>query len=195
MPIEAKLKFLQEIDQLKKIERKTLLHSGGRYENSAEHSWHLAMAVLVFHSQLNEPGLNLLKALQMALLHDIVEIDAGDVIIYGDNSQKMEKELLAAQRIFGLLPDTNQESFHQLWNEFEEKKTMEAKFVGALDRFLPIYSNYLNGGHSWKEHNISYEQVIAKNKPPIMAGFPELWAFVEVMLEETTQKGSLRKGT
>lgn len=190
MELKSKILFLQEIDKLKQIERKTLTHTGDRYENSAEHSWHLALAVLVLHPHANIKNFDAFKAIKMALLHDIVEIDAGDTIIYGDNSQKAEKEMAAAQRIFGILP-SGTESLKDLWEEFELKESAEAKFVGALDRFLPILSNYLNDGHSWQEHKVYYEQVVEKNKAPILAGFPDLWILTQKMLEETIAKGNL----
>lgn len=191
MSIDSLLPFIKEIDQLKLIERNTPIHTGGRVENSAEHSWHLAMTVLVFE-KISPAKLDINKAVKMALLHDIVEIDAGDVIIYGDQSNKKAKEELARDRIFGLLPEVIAQEFKDLWNEFEAGQSAEAKFVSAIDRFLPLYSNYLNGGYSWKNHNVIADKVIGKCEPPIAGGLPELWTVAERMINESIENGNLK---
>ena len=188
--LEKLLNFTKEIDLLKKVDRKALIHNGGRLENSAEHSWHLAMAVLTFQSEAAEK-LDLNRALQMALIHDIVEIDAGDTFIYADQSSKAGTELAAAERIFGLLPEHLNQEFQQLWQEFERKECPESRFVGALDRFLPLYSNLLNQGYSWKNHGIRLDQVLARNQKPIQAGLPTLWPFVEEALLKCVERGDL----
>ncbi len=190
MKIENLLPFLKEMDLLKKVERKTLLHTGGRYENTAEHSWHLALAVMLFRDFASK-DCDLSKAIQMALLHDIVEIDAGDVMIYADQSNKKTNEARALERLLGLLPDSKASEFKKLWEEFEEGTSSESKYVSALDRFLPLYSNYLNRGHSWKQHGVLKDQVLGKNQRPISIALPELWALAEKMLEESVQKGDL----
>jgi putative hydrolase of HD superfamily len=181
--MESLLHFLKEADRLKTVERQTLIHSGGRRENSAEHSWHLAMAVFVFHS-LTESKADLLKCLMMAIFHDLVEIDAGDTFVYGDQSEQNEKELLAIKRLSGLLPGKIGKELEETWLQFEEGKTPEAMFVKALDRFLPMYSNLLNAGYSWKNHGILLNKITEKNQPPIEAGIPELWPIAEKMLSE-----------
>ncbi|AZZ36305.1 phosphohydrolase [Bdellovibrio sp. qaytius] len=191
MMIENLLPFVKEIDRLKTIDRQTPIHVGGRVENTAEHSWHLAMTVLVFE-KMSPVKLDINKAVKMALLHDIVEIDAGDVIIYGDQSSKKAKEALARERIFGLLPAEIGEDFKALWNEFEEGQCAEAKFVSAIDRFLPLYSNYLNGGYSWKNHNVKAGTVINKCEPPIASGLPELWTVAKKMIDESIASGNLQ---
>ena len=153
------LEFLIEADKLKKVERQTLVHNGGRRENSAEHSWHLALTALVL--QEHAPAkLDMLKVLKMALLHDLPEVDAGDMIVYGHQPDKAENERKALDRLTSLLPPALCEDFKATWLEFEDGQSAEAKYVHALDRFLPIYSNYLNQGHSWKNHNVSSERVI-----------------------------------
>jgi putative hydrolase of HD superfamily len=186
------LSFVQEIDRLKTIERYTLIHNGGRKENSAEHSWHLALTVLAFQA-LAPSGCDINKAIKMALLHDVVEIDAGDTFIYGDHSAKKSEELKAAERIFGLLPHEIEQELKVIWNEFEDGNCVESKFVSALDRFLPIFSNHLNNAYSWKNHNVTFEQIVAKNKPPIIKGFPELWSVAEKMIKETLKSEGLEK--
>jgi putative hydrolase of HD superfamily len=181
--MESLLNFLKEADRLKTVERQTLIHSGGRKENSAEHSWHLAMAVFVFHSMTKSKA-DLLKCLKMAVFHDLVEVDAGDTFVYGDQATQNQKELAAIERLSGLLPDSIGKDLKDTWLEFEEAQTLEAKFVKALDRFLPMYSNFLNQGYSWKNHGISAERVEAKNRGPIEAGIPELWPVTEKMLSD-----------
>ena len=192
MKIGALLPFIQEIDKLKSIQRQTLIYTGERKENSAEHSWHLAMAVMVCATQSSQ-NLDLFKALKMALLHDLVEIDAGDVIIYGDQSGKSTAENLALKRIMGLLPDNVSNDFIQVWQEFELGQSEEAKFVQALDRFLPLYSNLLNKGHSWKNHNVNYEKVISKCQAPIESALPELWQLSKQMIDDSVTNGFLNK--
>lgn len=192
MDLHSWQNFIREIDKLKSVERRTLTFHERRHENSAEHSWHLAMAVLAYHSAFPKQNFDLLKALKMALLHDVVEIDAGDTFIYSDLSRKAELETAAAHRIFGLLPEGKAEML-ALWEEFEEKKSQEARLVSALDRFLPIYSNCLNGGHSWKQHGVKYSQVIERNKDPISSVSAELWSFTESLLNEAVARGDLSK--
>lgn len=183
------LEFLKEADRLKLVERQTLIHSGGRRENSAEHSWHLALAALVFGGRAPD-GLDMLKALKMALLHDLVEIDAGDEIVYGANSQKKEKEAAAIERLTKILPTDTGAELKTVWEEFEQGESPEAKYVAAIDRFLPIFSNYLNEGHSWKNHSISSARVIARCEGQI-SQIPGLWRASKEMLEECIEKGHL----
>lgn len=185
------LPFIKEIDQLKKIERQALIHNGGRRENTAEHSWHLAMTVMVFHSAANLK-LDLAKAVKMALLHDLVEIDAGDTFVYDDLSSKKEKETKAIERLTGMLSQNLGEDFKNLWLEFEANESAEAKFVGAIDRFLPVYSNCLNEGYSWKNHGITKERVLARIQKPISEGLPALWEVTARMLDQAVQDGILK---
>jgi putative hydrolase of HD superfamily len=190
MRAEALLPFLKEVDRLKAVQRQTLVHSGERKENSAEHSWHLALAVLIFHNLAAEE-IDLGRALTMALLHDLVEIDAGDTFVYANRADRKEKERAALDRVTGLLPESLGSEFKNAWLELEANESAEAKFVSALDRFLPLYSNYLNGGHSWKNHQITSDQVVAKNKDPISEGVPELWEIAGRMIEEARVRGDL----
>jgi putative hydrolase of HD superfamily len=190
MRAEALLPFLKEVDHLKAVQRQTLVHSGERKENSAEHSWHLALAVLVFRDLAAEE-IDIGRALKMALLHDLVEIDAGDTFVYANRANKNEKERAALDRVMALLPDSLGNEFRNAWLEFDANESAEAKFVSALDRFLPLYSNYLNGGHSWKNHQITSDQVVSKNQGPISKGVPELWETARRMIEESRVRGDL----
>lgn len=184
MDFTAKLNFIAEIDRLKGVLRQTLNYHERRRENVAEHSWHLAMAVLQLHEFSNK-SVDIFKCVKMALIHDLVEIDAGDTFIYSDLNDKHEKELKAAERIFGMLPEMDCIELKSLWLEFEENQTPESKFVRALDRFLPMYSNILSRGYSWRNHRITSDQIIAKNKPVICDGSTRLWDFAHSSLKES----------
>jgi putative hydrolases of HD superfamily len=184
MDLIAKMGFIAEVDRLKGVLRQTLNYHERRHENAAEHSWHLAMAVLQFHNYSNQP-VDILKCLKMALIHDLVEIDAGDTFIYADKADKFEQEIKAAERIFGLLPQAEGNDLKLLWLEFEAGETAESKFVRALDRFLPMYSNILSRGYSWRNHKVRSEQIIAKNKPVISGGASRLWDITENFLRAT----------
>lgn len=190
MNLKNLLAFTREVDRLKSVQRKSLTYSGERLENSAEHSWHLAIAVMAWAPRL-KAQLDIVVALRMAILHDVVEIDAGDTFLYGDNSKKAAEEEAGAQRIFGMLEDG--EEWITLWRRFEAKQCTESKFVGALDRFLPVYSNLLNHGHAWRENGVTLQQVLAKNGPAISAELPELWAFLEPELRAAADRGELEK--
>lgn len=185
------LTFLKEADRLKLVERQTLIHSGGRRENSAEHSWHLALAVMAF-AELAKEKLDIQKAVRMALLHDLVEIDAGDELVYGENHGKKEKELAAIERLTAILPSATGADFKATWLEFEEGACAEARFVAAIDRFLPIFSNYFNKGHSWKNHRVPASKVIARCEGQI-SEIPGLWEATKVMLEECIARGELER--
>ena len=191
MQIEALLPFLKEADRLKSVTRQTLVHSGERVENSAEHSWHLAVAVLIFQ-KMAPPNLDVNKAIKMALLHDIVEIDAGDTFVYDDSSSKFAKESLAMERLSNLLPREIAAEISDTWKEFEKGDCVEAKYVSALDRFLPLYSNYLNKGHSWKKHGITSDRVVGKNGPPMQQGLAPLWEVAQKMIDEAIAEGDLK---
>lgn len=192
MELEKIIEFIKEVDKLKSVNRATLTYHEKRHENSGEHSWHLALATLVFAEQSNE-NINLLKCLKMAIIHDVVEIDAGDQIVYQEDKNKFERELKAAKRIFGLLPTKLSEELIELWIEFEKKETPEAIFVGSLDRFLPLYSNILNQGYSWKNFEVNADKVYKKNGPAIQAGSEVLWKKTDEFLKQSISEGYLQE--
>ncbi len=163
--LHQQIAFILEIDKLKSILRRTYLVNDPRHENSAEHSWHLAMMAMVLAEHANAE-VNLLRVLKMLLVHDVVEIDAGDTYCYdtGGNDSKAEREMAAAHRIFGLLPNDQRDEMHQLWEEFEARQTPEARFAAALDRLMPILHNYYTQGRSWLEHGVTQTQVIDRNQ-------------------------------
>jgi putative hydrolases of HD superfamily len=185
--------FIKEIDKLKYIQRKTKLFNSDRHENDAEHSWHLAMMTIVLAEHSDKP-IDVLKVLKMVLIHDIVEIDAGDTFIYDTlkNHTNTEQELFAAKRIFGLLPVEQAEEFIAIWEEFEEGITDDAKFAKSMDRFEPLLQNYSNNGGTWTEFNVPYQQVYDKKKI-IKNGSSAIWNYADNILNESVDKGILIK--
>ncbi|MES2514393.1 MAG: HD domain-containing protein [Bacteroidota bacterium] len=185
--------FIKEIDKLKYIQRKTKLFNSNRHENDAEHSWHLAMMALVLAQHSDKP-IDVLKVLKMVLIHDLVEIDAGDTFIYDTlkNHTNTDEELIAANRIFGLLPIEQAEEFISIWKEFEDGLTHEAKFAKSMDRFEPLLQNTSNNGGTWVEFNVPYEKVYAKKKA-IQNGSTTIWNYAEALINESVEKGILIK--
>lgn len=187
------LDFIKEIDKIKYIQRKTKLFNSDRNENDAEHSWHLAMMVIVLANHSNE-AVDVLKVIKMVLIHDIVEIDAGDTFIYDTNKNhsNTEKERVAANRIFGLLPNKQSEELIAIWEEFEAGETNEAKFARAMDRLEPLLQNVSNNGGTWKEFGVGYSKVYEK-KQVIAEGSKTIWDFAENLIDESVDKGILFK--
>ncbi|KAF2517224.1 HD domain-containing protein [Flavobacterium foetidum] len=185
--------FIKEIDKVKYIQRKTKLFNSDRCENDAEHSWHLALMAIVLAAHSNEP-IDVLKVVKMVLIHDIVEIDAGDVFIYDTvkNHCNTDQERLAANRIFGLLPEKQKEEFISIWEEFEAGETNEAKFAKSMDRLEPLLQNTSNNGGTWKEFGVKYDKVYEK-KSVIKHGSATLWNYAEGLINESVEKGILKK--
>ena len=187
------INFIKEIDKIKYIQRKTKLFHSDRPENDAEHSWHLAMMTIVLAEHSDVP-VDVLKVLKMVLIHDIVEIDAGDTFIYDTqkNHSNTENELKAAKRIFGLLPDEQANELIAIWQEFEAGETPEARFAKAMDRIEPLLQNTSNNGGTWREFDVDYSKVFEKKKV-IAQGSATLWKFAENLLNESLEKGILKK--
>jgi putative hydrolase of HD superfamily len=185
--------FIKEIDKVKYIQRKTKLFNSDRCENDAEHSWHLALMAIVLAEHSNEP-IDVLKVVKMVLIHDIVEIDAGDVFIYDTvkNHSNTDEERLAASRIFGLLPKNQAEEFISIWEEFETGETNEAKFAKSMDRLEPLLQNTSNNGGTWKEFGVKYDKVYEK-KSIIKEGSKSIWNYAEGLINESVEKGILEK--
>lgn len=185
--------FIKEIDKLKYIQRKTRLFNSDRHENDAEHSWHLAMMTIVLAEHSNMP-IDILKVLKMVLIHDIVEIDAGDTFIYDTikNHTNTEEERIAAERIFGLLPVEQSKEFIEIWKEFEDGITNEAKFAKSMDRFEPLLQNASNMGGTWREFDVPYQKVYDKKKV-IKNGSTSIWAYAEDLINESLDKGILKR--
>lgn len=186
--------FLLEIDRLKEVERRTYLLSETRRETSAERSWHLAMAALLLAEHAAEP-VNGARVAAMVLVHDVVEIDAGDTFVYDTEAAagKAERERAAVERLFGILPPDQARSLRDLWDEFEARATPESRFAQALDRLLPVLHNIHTGGRAWRENGITADRVLARNAH-IAEGSPALWGLVSRLLDRAVAEGHLAPG-
>ncbi|KIN61034.1 Metal-dependent phosphohydrolase, HD subdomain [Sulfitobacter noctilucae] len=176
--LDQQIAFLNEADKLKTIIRGTTLCDASRYENSAEHSWHLTLYAMVLADQAG-PDVDMVTVIKMLILHDLVEIDAGDNPIFGDHdiSDMHSAEQVAADRIFGLLPGDLRDQFRAIWEEFEAAETPSAQFAKSLDRFQPPMQNLQSGGGSWTEYNVSEAQVAERVGSKIAIGAPGLWDY------------------
>lgn len=190
--LKKQIEFMLELDKIKNIYRQTYVLHEDRKENDAEHSWHLAVLAFLLAEYANEP-IDVLHVIKMVLVHDIVEIDAGDTYGYDEEGYKTkaEREEKAAQRIFGLLPDDQKREFYNLWREFEDNKTNDAKFATVLDRIQPLLLNYTKGGISWKEHDICKSQVINRILVPADAS-DSLAALIKSVIDDAADKGMLK---
>ena len=186
------IEFMLEIDKLKNILRKTILIDRSRRENSAEHSWHIALSVLILSEYAKDPDVDLFRVMKILLMHDLIEIDAGDTYCYDDQGRKdqAQREKKAADRIFNLLPADQAATFRELWEEFEEKKTSESRYANALDRLQPFLHNYFTDGQIWQENNINSAQVKARMQP-VDDGAPILWKYVSSLIDDGVKKGFL----
>lgn len=192
--LQKQIAFLTEIDQLKQIFRETVLIKDLRKENDAEHSWHIAMMVILL-SDYSDTEIDVLRTAKMALIHDLVEIDAGDTFCYDthDHGQKKMKEQEAARRLFGVLPENQANEYLLLWEDFEEMKTPEARFAATVDRLQPLLLNFNTGGHAWMKHGVKRSQVIERNKH-IARGSKVLWEYAAWIIDESVRRGYLLDG-
>lgn len=185
--------FLREADRLKGVIRRSYVLGGERRENTAEHCWHVALAALLLAEHAAAP-VQVARVVEMLLVHDLVEIDAGDTFVYdplaGDD--KAERERAAAERLFGVLPATQAAHLRGIWEEFEARETPDARFAAALDRLLPILHNLWSEGRSWQEHGVAISQVIEVNRH-MAAGAPALWDYARELVERAAQEGLLGK--
>lgn len=190
--LQKQITFMLELDKMKNLYRQTYVLHENRKENDAEHSWHLAILAFMLAEYSNEP-VDVLKTMKMVLLHDVVEIDAGDTYCYDAeaNKSKAEREEKAAQRIFGLLPDDQRDEFYSLWREFEDSKTAEARFAAVLDRMQPLMLNYTREGISWKEHDVCRQQVLDRNISYFDAS-DELAELIKNVIDDAFSKGWLK---
>jgi putative hydrolase of HD superfamily len=189
--LPQQLAFLVEIDRLKHVRRRTPLADGSRLENSAEHSWHLAMCAMILREHADGP-IDLLRVLQMLAVHDIVEIDAGDTFAYdvGANAGKSDREAMAAERLFGMLPDDQAVECRRLWDEFEARTTNEARLANAVDRLQPLLLNATAGGGSWVDPQVTRAKVEAR-MTPVADAMPGLGAFVADTIAAFAKAGIL----
>ncbi|MFV8386839.1 HD domain-containing protein [Vibrio parahaemolyticus] len=191
--LEKQLALLIELDKLKSVLRRTRVKSAeGRLENSGEHSWHVALMAVLMEEHANAP-VDICRVMKMLLIHDVVEIDAGDTFVYDTAATKeqAEKEIKAAERLFGMLPTEQGQELLTLWQEFEAAQSDDAKYAKALDRLIPMLLNYHNNGQSWKENSVTREQALTINKR-IEFGSVTLWDKAKELIEEATEKGWLK---
>ncbi|PIB17082.1 HD domain-containing protein [Vibrio rotiferianus] len=191
--LEKQLALLIELDQLKSVLRRTRIKSADRrLENSGEHSWHVALMAVLMQEHANAP-VDIARVMKMLLIHDVVEIDAGDTFVYdvAASKEQEEKELKAAERLFGMLPSDQGDELFALWKEFEAVQSDDAKYAKALDRLIPMLLNCHNDGQSWKEHGVTREQALTINKR-IEFGSVTLWDKAKELIEEATEKGWLK---
>jgi putative hydrolase of HD superfamily len=194
-PLERQIRFVLEADRLKTVARQSRITDGSRPENSAEHSWHLAVMALALAGHA-PPGTDLSRVLAMLVLHDLVEIDAGDLFLYSDSAalaRQERAERAAADRIFAILPDPQAAELRALWDEFEERRTPEARFARALDRLQPMLLNMRTGGGTWMAHGVSLEQVLSKVEL-IEDGSASLGGYAREMIATAVQRGFLKTG-
>lgn len=190
--LQKQMDFIVEIDKLKEITRQTYLADGSRKENDTEHSWHLAMMAMLLSEYANEP-VDVLKVMKIVLIHDIIEIDAGDTYAYDEkgNQTKKEREMRAARRLYALLPKDQGDELMGLWQEFEAGETPEARFASALDKIQPVLLTDHADGKSWKEHGVHKDWVVNRNaKTP--EGSEQLWRYTKALLDKNEQLGNLK---
>lgn len=192
--LKQQMDFILEADKSKKVIRQTYLADGSRKEDDAEHSWHLALMCILLSEYANEK-IDVLKTTAMVLIHDIVEIDAGDTYAYdtAGNSTKRERELAAAERIFNLLPTDQAAKMRGLWDEFEEGETAEARFANTLDKVQPVFLTNANNGKSWKEHGVKESQIMSRNAHT-GDGSEELWSYCRDLIEKNIADGNIKTG-
>jgi putative hydrolase of HD superfamily len=191
--LNQQLDFIIELDRLKGVYRQALVKSDkNRFENSAEHSWHITLTAHILHEYAAEK-VNISRVMCMLLIHDIVEIDAGDMFAFSDQkalAYQQDKEIAAAERLFGLLPEKQFQTFNQLWLEFEDAQTVDARFAKAIDSILPLLQNMRNEGGSWVRHKVNKSQVMKRNR--FLEGLaPDLWLYVCQQIDYAVEQGWL----
>ncbi|CCQ95082.1 Metal dependent phosphohydrolase [[Clostridium] ultunense Esp] len=187
------IEFIVELDKMKSILRQTSLIDNSKRENDAEHSWHISVMAMILSEYANE-DIDLCKVIRMLLVHDLVEIYAGDTFCYDKegNKDKKERELEAADKIFGMLEEDKGRELRNLWDEFEEMKTKEAIFAASMDRLQPFFNNYFSGGGTWKKFDVSKKEVY-KRIAPLKESSDELWEFTQKMIEDAFDKGYITR--
>lgn len=193
--LEKQIRFLESLDRLKQVWRRNYVMDRTRRENSAEHSWHIAVMAM-FLKEYAPPGTDLFRVLQMLLIHDVIEIEAGDTFCYDKtaNLDKDEREKEAADHIFGILPEDQAIEFRALWDEFEDRKTPESRFANSMDRFQVLFQNFNTKGGTWADHDIPKSRVLERESV-VRTGAPGLWAAVEDILARSVDAGFLRDDT
>jgi len=188
------IKFITEIDKAKQIFRQNVVIGTKRNENDAEHSWHLAIMAMLLSEYAKDKDVDILKVIKMVIVHDLVEIDAGDTFCYDEKGyeDKKEREMRAADRLFSILPEDQANEIMALWREFEEEETKEACFAASLDRLQPLILNYSTEGYTWKKPGVTSEKVFKRNGM-LEENVPELWDYAKEIIEDSVEKGYLRR--
>lgn len=189
--LQQQLEFLLEVDQMKQILRQTHIRGGSKQENDAEHSWHLALMAFLLDEHANEK-VDVLRVMQMVLVHDLVEIDAGDTYAYDTegNKTKRQREIKAANRIFGILPEDQGTFLRGLWDEFEEYETPEANYAHVLDNFQPLLLNHDNKGIDWQKHDVKKSQILKRNEK-VASGSSQIWKCMEKIIQKNVELGNI----
>lgn len=185
---DQQIRFILEIDKLKSVIRQSYLLAGARQENSAEHSWHVALMAMLLAEYAEQP-VDSLRIIKMLLIHDVIEIDAGDTYCYDETGtlNQSSRENVAAERLFGLLPEDQGVELRELWKEFEARTTPEAQYAATIDRLMPLLHNYHTEGRSWREHGIKKDQVIARNEA-MKNGSLALWEFAMSLIDNAVDR-------
>lgn len=190
--IKKQIEFIITIDEMKNVLRRNLVVDGSRRENDAEHSWHLAVMAMILE-EYSADKVDISKVLKIALVHDLVEVYAGDTFAYDvkGNEDKLDREIMAAEKLFGMLGDGQGDEIRALWDEFEAKETAESKYANAIDRLQPLILNYLTNGHTWKLGDVHAPQIY-KRMDIIRTATPELWHIVEGIISTSIETGLLK---
>lgn len=190
--IKKQIDFIITIDEMKNVLRRNLVVDGSRRENDAEHSWHLAVMAMILE-EYSADKVDISKVLKIALVHDLVEVYAGDTFAYDvkGNEDKLDREIMAAEKLFGMLGDGQGGEIRALWDEFEAKETAESKYANAIDRLQPIILNYLTNGHTWKLGDVHAPQILQR-MDIIRTATPELWHIVEGIISTSIESGILK---
>ena len=190
--LQRQIEFILEIDRLKQVLGQTFTTARSRQENSAEHSWHIALMAIILSEYAENLQIDVFRVVKMLLIHDLVEIDAGDTFCYDEHAREdqHERELKAAKRIFNLLPMDQARQLQSLWEEFEARQTLDSRFANALDRLQPLINNYYIDTRSWQEHDVKRHQVVARMRA-IEEGAPELWRYAMGLIEDAVTRGIL----
>ena len=191
--LKRQLQFLSEADKMKSVLRQTLLSDKSRKETDAEHSWHFALMAMTLFEYVGFDGVDINRVIKMALVHDLIEIYAGDTFAYDikGNESKERREKEAADKLFSLLTNEQAEEFRSLWEEFDNMDTPDALYASAVDRLQPFLNNYLTEGHTWLKHGVSVDQVY-KRMAPVKIALPQLWDFVEYVIRDSCEKGYIK---
>lgn len=191
--LEKQIQFITEIDKLKQIFRQNAVIGTTKNENDAEHSWHMAIMAVLLSEYSGKKDLDMLQVVKMILIHDLVEIDAGDTFCYDEKGyeDKEEREQIAAKRLFSILPYDQAKEVFELWREFETQNTPEAKFAACMDRLQPLILNYNTKGHTWQKPGVTSEKVLNRNKL-LEENAPDLWEYAKEIIEDSIRKGYLK---